>query len=301
MSKFKSATTHKHKMNSLSPKKIQETMDLAKFGKNEEDLLKTFFKKVDKSMDSMIEDFYKRLLVYDYPKAFFTNEQFLGRVKAKQIEYFKQFFTDSHDMKFFESRQSLGAIHERVGLDNYWYLAAYSMFYEMLVDHASKEANGYDILKGLGKLMLMDIGAVVTSYLDAREEVISSQASEVLELSSPVLKITQDVTVIPLLGTLDSARAFAITEKILKNIEDSSTRVVILDITGVPVIDTATGANLVRTVKAIQLMGSECIITGIKPSIAQTIVELGIELSTLKTKNTLAAGLKEALSYVSTE
>jgi rsbT co-antagonist protein RsbR len=301
MSKFKSNTGHKQKSTSLDAKKILDTMDLAKFGKNDEELLKTFFKKVDKNLAGMIDDFYKRLFVFDYPKAFFTNETLLTRVKSKQVEYFKQFFIDNHDVTFFQTRQHLGSVHERIGLDNYWYLTAYAMFYEMLVEYASKETNGYDVMKSLGKLMLMDIAAVMTSYLDAREEVISAQSSEVLELSSPVLKITEDVTVIPLIGTLDSARAFAITEKILKNIEDSSTRVVILDITGVPVIDTATGANLVRTVKAIQLMGSECIITGIKPSIAQTIVELGIELSTLKTKNTLAGGLKEALSFVSGE
>ncbi|MDH5402089.1 MAG: protoglobin domain-containing protein [Candidatus Heimdallarchaeota archaeon] len=287
----------------LTQGKLQQLLALANVGDKEHKILRNLHKTMKKDdLKKMIELFYDELLKFDYPQSFFENEQLLARTKARQIEYFEDFLSADKNLDFFENRRNLGAIHERIGLDNLWYLASYTVLFTKLVELI--EASTSDVkdfaskVTAVGKLMLMDIGAVVTSYIDARENIIKAQSEEVLELSSPVLRLTNEITIIPLLGTLDSVRALQIMEKILNTIEKTNAKVVIIDITGVPLIDTSTGANLVRTVNAINLMGSEVIITGLSPRLAQTIVELGIDLKQLKTKSNLADGLSTALKYV---
>jgi rsbT co-antagonist protein RsbR len=278
---------------------INEIKKLVDYSDQDRKNLKKMIDSMPKNeLNGIIEKFYGDLLKFDYPKSFFSNEHLLERVKQRQVKYFNEFFTDVHDQEFFKSRMELGLIHERIGLDNNWYLASYYVFFAHFIDSIEKEGNGKinpEILKSFSKLMLLDIGSVVSSYILAREQIINAQASEVIELSSPILSLTEDIIVIPLLGTLDSARAFQIMEKILNSIQEKNSKVIILDITGVPLLDTATGANLVRTVKAIRLMGSECILTGVRPILAQTIVELGIDLQSMVTRNTLADGFVEAL------
>lgn len=135
-------------------------------------------------------------------------------------------------------------------------------------------------------------------YLEEREKILSAQAEEFLEISSPILKISNDILAVPVVGTLDSRRSVQIMDAVLEMIEKTDSRVVILDIMGVPYIDTATGSNLIRTVQAIELMGSYCLITGVRPKIAKTIVELGINTVGLKTKNTFQDGLLDASRFL---
>ena len=132
-------------------------------------------------------------------------------------------------------------------------------------------------------------------YQKSREELISRQQQEMMELSTPVVELWKGVLALPLIGTLDSARTQVVMESLLQRIVDTGSLIAILDITGVPTVDTLVAQHLMKTVTAIRLMGAECIISGIRPQIAQTIVHLGVDLGNITTKANLADALALAM------
>lgn len=135
-----------------------------------------------------------------------------------------------------------------------------------------------------------------TTYQRAREEVITRQQAELLELSTPVVKLWDGVLAVPMIGTLDSTRTQLVMEALLTRIVETGSQIAIIDITGVPTVDTLVAQHLLKTVTAIRLMGADGIISGIRPQIAQTIVHLGIDLQGITTKATLADALKVAMA-----
>lgn len=132
-------------------------------------------------------------------------------------------------------------------------------------------------------------------YQKTREEVILRQQEELMELSTPVVKLWEGILALPIIGTLDSARTQIVMESLLQMIVETGSQVAIIDITGVPTVDTLTAQHLLKTVTAARLMGADCIISGIRPQIAQTIVYLGVDLADIITKATLADAFTLAL------
>jgi len=135
----------------------------------------------------------------------------------------------------------------------------------------------------------------VMVYQKTREEVIRRQEAEMLELSTPVVKLWHGVIALPLIGTLDSSRTQVVMESLLHRIIEGGAEIAIIDITGVPTVDTLVAQHLMKTVAAIRLMGADCIISGVRPQIAQTVVHLGVDLEGITTKATLADALALAL------
>ena len=133
-------------------------------------------------------------------------------------------------------------------------------------------------------------------FQQSREEIIARQQQELLELSTPVVQLWKGIVALPLIGTLDSARTQVVMESLLQAIVETGSSIAIIDITGVPVVDTLVAQYLLKTVAAARLMGADCIISGIRPQIAQTIVHLGVEISDVITKATLADAFAIALS-----
>lgn len=145
-------------------------------------------------------------------------------------------------------------------------------------------------------LLLDKLGLYTTEvYQKSREEVIGRQQQELLELSTPVVQLWDDILALPLIGTLDSARTQVVMESLLQRIVETGARIAVIDITGVPTVDTLVAQHLMKTVAAARLMGADCIISGIRPQIAQTIVHLGVNLNDIITKATLADAFKIAL------
>ncbi len=144
--------------------------------------------------------------------------------------------------------------------------------------------------------LLDNLGLYTTEvFQTSREEVIRRQQEEMLELSTPVVKMWDGIVALPLIGTLDSARTSVVMESLLQRIVETGSEIAIIDITGVPTVDTLVAQHLLKTVAAARLMGADCIISGIRPQIAQTMVHLAIDLSAVTTKATMAEALKAAL------
>jgi rsbT co-antagonist protein RsbR len=143
---------------------------------------------------------------------------------------------------------------------------------------------------------LIDNLSLITfeSFIKGREEVIIRQTTEIEEISTPVIRVWEGIVALPIIGTLDSARTQVVMENLLNEIVQTGSSIAILDISGVPAVDSLVAQHLIKTVSATRLMGAECIISGIRPEIAQTIVHLGIDLSDIYTKASLASALQFA-------
>ncbi|MFC0679394.1 STAS domain-containing protein [Lysobacter korlensis] len=152
----------------------------------------------------------------------------------------------------------------------------------------------WDATQLIDKLALRCVGA----FQRMREAVIDRQQQELLELSTPVVKLWDGVLALPIIGTLDSGRTQTMMEALLTRIADTGSAIAIIDITGVPTVDTLVAQHLIKTVTAIRLMGAECIISGVRPQIAQTIVHLGVDLGNVTTKANLADALSLALGRI---
>lgn len=163
---------------------------------------------------------------------------------------------------------------------------------EILFNHLSQslDIDKKVLAEILNLTILLDKLGLYTfeEFQRSREEVITRQQQEMLDLSTPVVKLWEGILVLPLIGTLDSARTQQVMESLLQKIVETNSTVAIIDITGIPTVDTLVAQHLIKTVNAARLMGAECVVSGIRPQIAQTIVHLGISLQEVTTKATLS-------------
>lgn len=168
--------------------------------------------------------------------------------------------------------------------------------FDVLQDESGNDASRFAQNVWTATVLLDALGLhTVKAYQRAREEVINRQQQELLELSTPVVKLWDGILALPMIGTLDSARTQVVMESLLQKIVETESQIAIIDITGVPTVDTLVAQHLLKTVTALRLMGADCIISGVRPQIAQTIVHLGVDLQGVTTKANLADALALAL------
>jgi len=171
-------------------------------------------------------------------------------------------------------------------------------FLETLQQEVKDTTDLYESSLQISKLI--DSFGITTfeTFIKGREEVILRQTDEITEISTPVIQVWDGILALPIIGTLDSSRTQVVMENLLQKIVETGSSIAILDISGVPAVDSLVAQHLIKTVSATRLMGAECIISGIRPEIAQTVVHLGIDLSGITTKASLASALKTAFSLL---
>lgn len=178
-------------------------------------------------------------------------------------------------------------------------------FKESLLEIMAEEVTDPTILytDSLKISKIIDNMAILTfeGFIKGREDVIARQTDEITEISTPVIRVWDGVVALPIIGTLDSSRTQVIMENLLQQIVETGSTIAILDISGVPAVDTLVAQHLIKTVSATRLLGAECIISGIRPEIAQIVVHLGIDLSNVITKSTLANALQTAFNMLQLE
>jgi rsbT co-antagonist protein RsbR len=253
----------------------------------------------DKYATPVIEEFYRHLLTFEETKSFFRDPKLLERVKRLQKEYFLRLTEGEYGADYIADRLRIGTVHERVGLAPKWYLGMYS-FYLRAVANRLMEAFPGDPMKAfsaflaLMKLVFLDIGLAVETYIYARERTMRNQQEAIRELSTPVLQIRDRLLLLPIIGVIDTHRARLITDGLLRAIRANRARVVVMDVTGVATIDTKVANHLIQTVTAAGLMGATVIVTGLSSDVAQALVGLGLDLAKLNTVGDLQGGIEEA-------
>ncbi|WP_020563314.1 protoglobin domain-containing protein [Methylosarcina fibrata] len=249
--------------------------------------------------DPVIEAFYKHLLSFEETRVFFLDPALLNRVKLAQKAYFSRLTQGEYDKEYVKDRLRVGAVHEYIGLPVKIYLGMYSFYIRTVADHlfeAYKNEPGKALKAfiSLLKIIFLDIGLAIDTYINRREQLIGQQQEAMRELPTPVLQVRERLLILPVVGLLESYRAHQLTEQLLESISTTRAKAAIVDITGVPIVDSKVANHLLQTVSAARLMGATVILTGLSSQIAQALVAIGVDLSQVKTTVDLQSGLEEA-------
>lgn len=273
------------------------------FGVAQEDLdrLGALRPLAERHMSGIIDGFYDLLLEHPRTREFLSDPELVERLKRAQQRYFLGLFDGKCDLEYVEDRLRVGHVHERVGLPLKWYLGAYNRYLQLTAEVLRAElpvAEADAARASLQRLVFFDTALAVDTYVSAQIDTVARHRAAVEELSTPVIRVFDRVLLLPLVGTIDSARAQGIMETVLRRVSDQEAKVMIIDIAGVAVVDTQVADHLLRATAAVRLLGASTILTGISPQVARTVVELGVDISAMHTRSRLADGIELALSLL---
>jgi rsbT co-antagonist protein RsbR len=257
----------------------------------------------EKHTDAVVESFYELLLAHPETKKFFPDEATVRRVKRAQRDYFLGLFTGRCDLAYVEDRLRVGIAHERIGLSTKWYLGAYRRYMQDILMYLFQEelkdpTQAREAFASIQKLVYFDMVIASDTYLAAKMDALERHQAAIRELSTPVIRVHDRILLLPLIGAIDSLRADQVMDSVLLKVTEAQAHCIIVDIAGVPVVDTKVADNLVKTTAAVRLLGAETILTGITAQVARTIVQLGVDISAMHTRSRLSEGIELALSLV---
>jgi rsbT co-antagonist protein RsbR len=269
------------------------------FDDSDVDRLEGIYGLTQEHVDEVIEAFYDHLLSFPETASFFRDPHLLEHVKSRQKEYFIRLTQGDYEGEYVADRLRLGSIHEKIGLPVRSFLGMYAFYLRqiaglLLSEHSEDPDHAFETFHSLAKLLFFDIGLGVDIYIYQRERTIALQQEAIRELSTPVLTLRDRLLVLPIIGILDTSRAQQLTEGLLSSIRESRAKVVILDVTGVPAVDSAVANHLLQTVAASRLMGAQVIVTGLSSNVAQALVTLGVDLTKLNAVGDLQGGIEFA-------
>lgn len=280
-------------------------LELYHLSENDLSLVREFAGSVIEGITDHVGSFYDWLRTQPEYDEYFSDDRVQKRVEGLVTNYWQQFFRAEIDEAYMSSRQRVGATHARIGLPLSTYFAAMNVFMSLFMDvdksHGAGTNGTSDTVKAMIKQVHMDTAVVVETYSKYVNETIALQSKSLMEMSTPVTQIWNGILFLPIVGIVDSKRAQDIMNATLAKIAETQARVFIMDISGVAVVDTAVANHLIKITKATRLMGCTCTISGVSPAIAQTIVELGIEVGTVKTTATMKDALSDAFSRLGLE
>lgn len=251
---------------------------------------------VSPRIDELIERFYRWL--EEQPEFELLNSPAtLARLKVQQRRYWETFFEASVDEAYLASRRTVGEVHARVGLPLSVYFAGMNrMNHIITADMADAIDPAHYALtcQSVTRMLHLDTSIVVETYSRIVNEALAEQGEALAQMSTPVTSIWEGILMLPVVGIIDSQRARGIMQAMLARISATQAKTIILDISGVPVVDTMVANHLIKITKATRLMGCVCTLSGISPPIAETMVELGIEVGDIPTTTSLRDAIADA-------
>ena len=278
---------------------------LAFFELNDEDLkrltsLRSF---ADRWTHEITEGLYELIMEQPESRGFFPDQATLARVKKLQNGYFLGLFSGNYDITYVRDRLRVGTAHERIGMPPKLYLGAYRRYLALIHSKLRQHFKGNDdeaakALESIRKIIFFDMTLAIDTYIAAYLETMTRHQAAIRELSTPVIKVHDRILLLPIVGTVDTQRAHQIMETVLVEVVEQQAKVMILDIAGVPVVDTRVADHILKTTAAVQLLGAQTILTGISASVARTVVQLGLEITRMHTRSNLSEGIELALSIV---
>src|SRR5262245_56028552 len=275
---------------------VQDFMTAYGISPDDLERIRAFGKLARPRVKESIQAFYVWLAPHpEFQQHFGDDTSKLERVQKLQEQYWHDFLNAQLSESYLEKRRQVGAVHARIGLPLPVYFSAMNFtlnfFTENVFDGSAKDA---PTIRAITKLIHLDTALVVETYARLTNEKITAQSQALMEMSTPVTGIWEDILLLPVVGIIDSQRAQNIMNAMLAKIAETRSRMFILDISGVGVVDTAVANHFINMSKATRLMGCACTISGVSPAIAQTIVELGIDVGEINTTSTLRDALEDA-------
>jgi len=275
------------------------------FDISEEDVgnLQSLTEIADDVADDTIDAFYEHILKFEEAAAKFADGATLERVKAGQKRYFRELVHCELGENYLEERRRIGQIHERAGIGPSLYIGAFGFYLQRLA-RSLQDQNALDSEQALSRFLSLvkvahlDMAQALETFVGAREATIERQQNEISDLPTPVLQLREGLLLIPVVGAVDGRRARRLTIELLDAIREKRARAVVLDITGVSAVDSAVANNLIQTMAAARLMGAYPVLTGVKPDVAQALVKIGVNESSLNTSGELQSGIRAAESRI---
>jgi rsbT co-antagonist protein RsbR len=270
----------------------------------DEDILRirSFGEVILPNLDKFVRLFYDWLRKQPEFEEFFPDEESLTHTQKMFRGYWEELFRGELDDVYLEKRQRVGETHARIGLPLTIYFAAMNTSLKLLTEDLYEDNLLKDdyipAVRAVTKLVHLDTSVAVETYARLTNEAMTAQSRSLMAMSTPVTQIWDNVLFLPIVGIVDSKRAQEIMNATLAKISQTQARVFIMDISGVAVVDTAVANYLIKVTKATRLMGCECTISGVSPAIAQTIVELGIDVGKVKTTATMQDALVDAFQQL---
>ncbi len=255
----------------------------------------------EKHAAAVIEGLYELILGHSESRAFFPDETTVRRVKNLQRQYFTALFSGACDLRYVQDRLLVGCAHERLGIAPKWYIGGYSRYLGLLFDRFFVElplAEAKAAYRSLQKVVSFDMALALDTYIAASKESLGRHQEAIRELSTPVIRAYRGILLLPLVGTVDTHRAEQIMETLLARVVEEQAKTLIIDIAGVPVVDTKVADHLLKTTEAVRLLGATTILTGISTEVARTIVMLDVDISAMHTRAKLADGIELALGLM---
>ena len=246
--------------------------------------------------------FYKWIADLPEYQIVFTSPKITAHARSEQLKYCERMFAADVDDRYVAERRHVGATHARIGLGLPSYFAA--MNYSFVLLTKTLYGNQLDdevylnAVSSFTKLMHFDITIVADTYSRLINERIAKQSQALLEMSTPVTQIWEDILMLPVVGIIDSRRAQDLMLTVLKRISQTRAKVFIMDISGVAVVDSGVANHLIKITKSTGLMGCTSLVSGISPEIAQTMVNLGFDVSEISTTATLHDALERAFRLI---
>lgn len=280
-----------------SQRSASELLNLFQIENSDLGLIRNVGASVMPIIPSMLDGFYEWMEGHPDMMAHFRDDRALAHVKTMQKRYWQDFFEANVNEDYVAERRRIGSIHAQVNLPVLFYLAGINTLYplfrvrsQQIAQHEHSADGGNAVIK----LLHMDAALICNAFTDRRDEILAENSRAVMEMSTPVTEIWDSVLLLPIVGIVDSRRSEDIMHAVLNAISSRAAREFILDISGVGVVDTAVANYLIKITKAASLMGCESTISGISPAIAQTIVQLGVDVGSVRTTATMMDALSGA-------
>ena len=254
---------------------------------------------VERNVDRYVAAFFRSLERLDEAAPLFARPAILADIKARKREHLMASVAGEYGVSYAEQRIALGMLYSQVELDARVFLGAFHQLMaaigaDILASFAHDPVAAFEKFISLKKISFFDIGLIVDVLIAERERTITVQQDVIRELSTPVLQFREHLLILPLIGLIDSLRARQLTDDLLRVIRTNRAKAVIVDITGVPIVDSKVAQHLAQTVTACQLMGVAAIVTGISGAVAQALVALGIETDAFNAVGDLQRGIEAA-------
>ena len=281
---------------------VQSLLEKFDVGSDDLSLLQECGQQLADKIDRVVDQFYEWLGQQPEFKVFFNSQDTVERVKRLQKVYWADFFSGIVDQRYIDYRVHIGEIHAQRDMPNLIYFAAMLrfqlLFMEELQDCGLAKNKIQPATRAFTKLLMLDTYVTSDQIAQFAKRRVVESGKAMLAMSTPVTSIWEGVLLLPLVGVVDSQRTQDIMEKTLSRIAESRARVFVMDISGVVTVDTAVANNFIRVTQATRLMGCDCIISGISPSVARTLVELGANVGEVRTTATLRDALQLALATI---
>jgi rsbT co-antagonist protein RsbR len=250
--------------------------------------------------EEITEALYQLILSHPDTRSFFPDEETVARVKKMQNKYFLELFNGKYELNYVENRLRVGAVHEIIGMPVKWYMGAYRSYLRLIHKEMSEyychdQQKIIPKLESVSKMIFFDMALAIDSYMASHVETMTRHQAAIRELSTPAISIHSGILLLPIIGTVDTQRAKQIMETALTMVVSKQAKILIIDIAGVAVVDTKVADHLIQTTASVKLLGATTILTGITASVAKTVVQLGVDISSMITLSSLAEGISAAL------